>query len=81
MKKFLSMILVFVLVLTSCLLVACQDSIYVTDISKTGSVGLQDTYTITYSDGTTANFVVTNGATVRTGDVWQITTVYEITKG
>jgi len=62
MKKFLSMILVVVLVLASCLLVACQDSIYVTDISKTGTVGLQDTYTITYSDGTTANFVVTNGA-------------------
>lgn len=62
MKKFLSFILITVLVLTSCLLVACQDSIYVTNISKTGTAGLQDTYTITYSDGTTANFVVTNGA-------------------
>lgn len=67
MKKFLSMILVVVLVLASCLLVACQDSIYVTNISKTGTAGLQDTYTITYSDGTTANFVVTNGKDGETG--------------
>ena len=28
---------------------------------KTGSVGLVDTYTITYSDGTTSTFTVTNG--------------------
>ena len=30
-------------------------------IAKTGTVGLVDTYTITYSDGTTSTFDVTNG--------------------
>jgi len=31
-------------------------------ITKTGTVGLVDTYTITYSDGTTSTFTVTNGS-------------------
>ena len=31
-------------------------------ITKTGTVGLVDTYTITYSDGTTSSFTVTNGS-------------------
>ena len=34
----------------------------ISDISKTGTVGLVDTYTITYTDGTTTTFTVTNGA-------------------
>ena len=34
----------------------------VASIEKTGSDGLLDTYTITYSDGTTSTFVVANGA-------------------
>ena len=33
----------------------------ISSISKTGSSGLVDTYTITYSDGTTTSFTVTNG--------------------
>lgn len=40
---------------------ACS-SVYVTSIDKTGSNGLEDTYTITYSDGSTSTFSVTNGA-------------------
>ena len=31
-------------------------------IEKTGTVGLVDTYTITYTDGTTSTFSITNGA-------------------
>ena len=31
-------------------------------ITKTGTSGLVDTYTITYSDGTTSSFTVTNGS-------------------
>ncbi|MDE6850588.1 MAG: S1C family serine protease [Clostridia bacterium] len=34
---------------------------YVTSIEKSQSVGLVDYYTITYSDGTTSQFTVTNG--------------------
>lgn len=39
----------------------------ITSIAKTGTVGLVDTYTITYSDATTSTFTVTNGATGATG--------------
>ena len=38
-----------------------QDTAYVVSIEKTGSVDNVDTYTITYSDGTTQTFTVTNG--------------------
>ena len=34
----------------------------ISDISKTGTEGLVDTYTITYTNGTTTTFTVTNGA-------------------
>ena len=34
----------------------------ITNISKTGTSGLVDTYTITYTDNTTSTFTVTNGA-------------------
>ena len=33
----------------------------ISSIAKTGSAGLVDTYTITYTDGSTATFTVTNG--------------------
>ena len=39
----------------------------VSSIAKTSTVGLVDTYTITYSDDTTETFTVTNGATGATG--------------
>lgn len=35
----------------------------ISSITKTGTSGLVDTYTITYSDGTTTTFTVTNGKT------------------
>ena len=51
-------------------------------ISLTGTVGLVDTYTITYSDGTTSTFDVTNGngitSVAKTGTVGLIDT-YTIT--
>lgn len=34
----------------------------ITSITKTGTSGLVDTYTITYTDGTTSTFTVTNGS-------------------
>ncbi len=40
----------------------------ISDISKTGTSGLVDTYTITYTDGTTTTFTVTNGEKGDKGD-------------
>ena len=37
-------------------------------ITKTGTSGLKDTYTITLTDGTTSTFTVTNGAKGDKGD-------------
>lgn len=68
----------------------------ISSISKTSTSGLQDTYTITYSDGATYNYVVTNGSGIasiaKTGtsglvDTYTITfdngntTTYTITNG
>ena len=39
-----------------------EDGIGILSIEKTGTEGLVDTYTITYTDGTTTTFTVTNGA-------------------
>ena len=39
-----------------------NDGVSVVSIEKTSSDGLVDTYTITYSDGNTSTFTVTNGA-------------------
>lgn len=38
------------------------DGVGISSIAKTATVGLVDTYTITYTDGTTSTFEVTNGA-------------------
>lgn len=40
----------------------------ITSITKTGSSGKVDTYTITYSDNTTSTFTVTNGSDGAKGD-------------
>lgn len=45
----------------------------ISSISKTGTVGLVDTYTISYNNGTASTFTVTNGAKGDTGaqtNVW-----------
>lgn len=45
----------------------------ISNIRKTSTSGLVDTYTITYTDGTTTTFAVTNGqnGTGSVADVWQ----------
>lgn len=40
---------------------AGKDGVSVTKIEKTKTEGNKDTYTITYSDGTTSSFIITNG--------------------
>ena len=42
----------------------------ITDISKTSTSGLVDTYTITFDDGSTETFDVTNGADGQNGSKW-----------
>lgn len=44
----------------------------ISSIAKTSTVGLVDTYTITYNDSTTSTFSVTNGAKGDTGDSWYV---------
>ena len=44
----------------------------ITSIAKTATAGLVDTYTISYNDGTTTTFSVTNGAKGDTGDSWYV---------
>ena len=39
-----------------------EDGVGITSITKTGTAGLVDTYTITFSNGTSSTFTVTNGA-------------------
>lgn len=44
----------------------------ITNIAKESTSGLVDTYRITYNDGTTSTFTVTNGAKGDTGDSWYV---------
>ena len=53
----LAVVLAFALVLTG-----CSGQASVVSIEKTGSEGLQDIYTVTYSDGSTSEFTVANGS-------------------
>lgn len=48
-------------------LVIGSDGRGITSIEKTDTTGLEDTYTITYTDETTSTFMVTNGAKGDTG--------------
>lgn len=42
-------------------LAGCNSMVSIKSIEKTGTIGLEDYYTITYTDGTTSGFTVTNG--------------------
>ena len=72
----LALVLAFSLVLAGCSSSeqAAGSSVYVTQIEKTGTDGLNDVYTVTYSDGSTSTFTVTNGSD---GEDLTITDVYE----
>ena len=47
-----------------------DDGTGITSIDKTGTSGLVDTYTITFDDGNTTTFDVTNGADGQNGSKW-----------
>ena len=48
-------------VLSVCIFAGCSSSVGIVSIEKTSSNGLNDTYTITYTDGSVSAFTVTNG--------------------
>lgn len=58
----------------------CASQNYVTSIAKTGTDGTQDIYTITYSDGSTDTFTVTNGKDGQDGEDADINAIYEAYK-
>lgn len=65
-KKFLTICLVILLTfatfLTGCTVQMHGDGRSIVSITKTDTVGLVDTYTIVYSDGTKSTFTITNGS-------------------
>ena len=65
-KRFLSFVVIVCCVFATMLFVGCNNTYItstkcVTKIELTGSAGQNDTYTITYSDGSTSTFVIRNG--------------------
>ena len=82
----LSLIMIFILALTcfsGCNLLKSNDNngeddkVTVVSIVKTQTNGLIDTYTITYSDGSTFNFEITNGKDGADGEDLDIDEVFE----
>lgn len=61
LTKIFALVLFAVLIPIIVLFAGCGSDKTIQSIEKTDSTGLVDTYTITYSDGTTYNFTVTNG--------------------
>ena len=64
MKKFIKALVVVMMLPIAWLCCACtkdESPISIKSIAKTDSVGLVDTYTITYTDNTTSNFTIVNG--------------------
>ena len=75
LKLFALLLLILVPVL--CLFGGCSsDSLSIVSIEKTNSTGLQDTYTITYNDGSTYDFVITNGKDGQDAQSVEIIEVY-----
>lgn len=71
-----ALVFVFALVLSGC----TSQSAYVTSIAKTGTNGTEDIYTITYSDGSTDTFTVTNGTDGKDAEEIGISDIYEAYK-
>lgn len=69
--KFLRLFLIC-LIIIPCIFTfsACKskEAVYVVSIEKTKTDGLKDTYTITYSDGSTSEIVITNGKDGKDGE-------------
>ena len=78
--KCLLLTLVAVIFVFALVLSGCTTQAYVTSIAKTGTNGAEDIYTITYSDGSTDTFTVTNGTNGADGQNADISAIYEAYK-
>ncbi len=81
-KKFILIALLFSLCLAvfgqiGCSNFSSNNQVYVLSIQKTDTVGFVDVYTITYSDGTTSTFEITNGADGEDGEDLNISDIYQ----
>lgn len=70
----ISVLLFSGVVLLSCM-IANEKTVSVVSIQKTESTGLEDVYTISYSNGTTSQFTITNG---KDGEAGQMPTILDI---
>lgn len=65
MKKFIKYLMVMLILPVAILTSGCtgttKEAVSIKDIEKTDSVGLVDTYTVTYTNGTTSEFTIVNG--------------------
>ena len=80
-KIFLSIIaIILIIVCSQIVTLGCsvKENLSIVSIEKTSSVGLVDTYTILYSDGTTYQFTITNGKNGEDGQDADKVTIQEI---
>ena len=79
-KIFLSIIAIILIVFCSQIVTlgcSVKENLSIVSIEKTSSVGLVDTYTILYSDGTTYQFTITNGKNGEDADKVTIQEIYQ----
>lgn len=79
-KKFFASILIAITLLLSVLCGCFMPERSIVSIEKTQSIGLVDYYTITYTDGTTSTFTVTNGKDGEDSSNFTVDQVYEFYK-
>ncbi len=84
MNKYL-LYAILVIIIPCCILFAsCSSSsdnqVYITSIEKSSSSGLDDIYTITYSDGSVDYFTISNGQDGQDGQDVSINEIYELYK-
>lgn len=84
MNKYIVYAILAIIIPCCFLFASCSSSndnqVYITSIEKTASSGLDDIYTITYSDGTTTNFTISNGQDGEDGQDANINDIYELYK-
>ena len=73
----IAVLLMFVTLLTGCTVQMQGDGRSIVSITKTDTVGLVDTYTIVYSDGTKSTFTITNGSNGENGQDLDINAMYQ----
>jgi len=79
-KKFLVCALLAAAIPAATLVGCVKEPKSIVSIDKSGSLGLVDYYTITYSDGTTSSFTVTNGKDGQDAPAITVDDVYEYYK-